>query len=232
MIAGSIATAINILVAPREAFSSLNTKPSWLFPLALLMLGTVAVMGWYFSILDFDWYIDDTLGRLPNLEGAQLDQARERMQAFGSRGMAGTGIAGGAISLLAIFILQAAYLSFVSALRGDSYRFRHWFSLTTWTNIPYLLVLVSMAVNILLHPSGQLSVYDLNALSLANLGMQTNDAATDQLLASLNLAMFWSLALMLVGYRQWLGCNLLNATAIVIAPYLVIFGAWAYFVLS
>ena len=43
---GYLATAVNILTSPIEAFDELNQRPSKLFPLALIMISTMAVMFW------------------------------------------------------------------------------------------------------------------------------------------------------------------------------------------
>jgi len=230
--AGSMETAVNILTAPREAFAALDARPTKLFPLALILISTMLATGWYFMILDYDWYIDDTLGQVPNLTAEQLENARDTMASISQNNMTYIGIFGSAFSLLFMYVLQAGYLSLVSALKGDKYRFSHWFSLVCWTSLPYLLVVISMVVNITLNPNGQLSAYDLNALSLANLGMQSGNASLNQALSSLNLTMFWSLALVVMAYRQWLDSGLLKAMAVVLAPYLLIFGVWAYFALT
>ena len=36
------------------------------------------VMGWYFAILDYDWYIDDTLSQFPDFTEQQLEDAQRR----------------------------------------------------------------------------------------------------------------------------------------------------------
>ena len=49
---------------------------------------------------------------------------------------------------------------------------------------------------------------------------------------SLNLTMIWSIALTVLAYRQWLDSSQIKALAVVLAPYLVILGVWAYFALT
>ncbi|MEX2130083.1 MAG: hypothetical protein WD772_01245, partial [Pseudohongiellaceae bacterium] len=130
-------------------------------------------------------------------------------------------------------VLQAGYLTLVSALSGDAYRFRHWFSLISWTGLPYLLVVLVMAVNILMSPNGQLSLFDANSLSLASLGFSAGDNFMLQAtLESMTLPMFWSMALTVVGYQQWLQSSWLRASLTVLAPYIVIFCSLAYFALT
>ena len=121
--------------------------------------------------------------------------------------MMGFSLLGSVVGLSAKFLVQAVYLSLVAALRGDRFKFRHWFSLVCWASAPILLSVLGMAVTILLSPNGQLSAYDLNPLTLKNLGMATDNATLLSRYNSISLAMIWSVVIILLGYRQWLECS-------------------------
>ena len=229
---GMLGLSINILTAPSEAFSVLERKPFKLFPLTMICLSTMLVMFWYFNIVDYDWYIDDAIAGTSTLDEEQQEAAREAMGAISQNTMTYLGTFGGVVSLVVIYVLQAGYLSLASALNGDKYKFTHWFSLVCWTSLPYLLAVVGMAVNIAISPNGQLSAYDLNPLTLANLGVQTTNGSVQTLLNALNLTMIWSVTLIVVAYKQWLNSSMSKALTIVLAPYILIFGAWAYFALT
>ena len=137
------------------------------------------------------------------------------------------------VSILVIYLLQSSYLSLVSALQGDEIRFKQWWSLVAWTNLPSLFLSISMAVNILLNPNGQLSALELNGLSLLSLGMETDNTSLNRVFSTINLAMIWHRGAMLImAYRQWLQASAFKAMAIVIAPYLLIFGIWTFFAVS
>lgn len=228
----AITTAVNILTAPGEAFKALDANPTKLVPLLTVMLSTVLVMFWYFSIVDFDWYIDDTLSIYSDRPAEQLEQLREGMEAMSQTTFKMFGILGSSVGILVIYILQAGYLSMASALNGDRYRFSHWFSLVCWTSIPSLLGVLGMIVTILMSPNGQISALDLNPLALSNLGMSSSSASVQTMLGSLNLAMIWGAALIVLAYRQWLQSSWIKALSIVLAPYLLIFGIWAYFLVA
>ena len=229
---GMLALTINILTAPGDAFSALQKNPVKLFPLAIICLSTMLVMFWYFNIVDYDWYIDDAIAGTSALDEQQQEAAREAMGAISQNTMMYLGTFGGVVGLVLVHVFQAGYLSLASALNGDRYKFTHWFSLVCWTNLPYLLAVVGMAVNIAISPNGQLSAYDLNPPSLANLGMQTTNGSVQTLLNSLNLTMIWSVALIVAAYKQWLNSSMTKALSVVLAPYVLIFGAWAYFALN
>lgn len=226
--AGLINTAINILVSPSEAFTELQQRPSKLFPLALILLSTMAVMFWYFTIVDFDWYIDDTLAAV-NLDDEQLEIARAQMASMSQTTFKMFGIFSGVIGILVIYVLQSGYLSLISAISGSGQKFGNWFSLVLWTGLPYMLSVVGMVATIALSPNGQLSAYDLDPLTLANLGMQSGNSSLTAIFNSISLPMLWGIGLTVMGYRQWLDCSLVKAMTVVLAPYLLLMGVWAYF---
>ena len=242
--AGLINTAINILVSPSEAFTELQQRPSKLFPLALILLSTMAVMFWYFTIVDFDWYIDDTLavvnlddeptviGFFADGEEGQLETAREQMASISQTTFKMFGIFSGAIGTLAVYVLQSGYLSLTSAISGSGQKFGDWFSLVLWTSLPYMLSVVGMVTTIALSPNGQLGAYDLDPLTLANLGMQSGNSSLTAIFNGISLSMLWGIALTVMGYRQWLDCSLLKAMTVVLAPYFLILGVWSYSVVT
>jgi Yip1 domain len=229
--AGMFDIAINILTSPAEAFEELKLRPSKLFPLLAIVLSTAFVMFWYFTIVDFDWYIDDTLS-MRDLTEEQLEAAREQMNSMSRPTFRLISTIASVVGLLFVYILQAGYFSLTSALSGSGQKFSHWFSLVLWTGLPYLLSVVGMVVTILLSSNGQLSAYDLDPLTLANLGMQSSNDSLMTVFRSLSLTMLWGLSLTVMGYRHWLDCSLIKALAIVLAPYLLIFSIGAYVALS
>lgn len=229
--AGLINTATNILLSPSEAFTELQQRPSKLFPLALIVLSTMAVNFWYFSIVDFSWFIDATLAD-SNLDGEQLEAARENMASMSQTTFKMFGVLGGAVGILVIYVLQSGYLSLISAITGSGQKFSNWFSLVLWTGLPYMLSVVGIIATIALSPNGQLSAYDLDPLTLANLGMQSSNGSVTTIFNSISLPILWGIALTVMGYRQWLDCSLMKAMTVVLAPYLLILGVWAYFALT
>lgn len=227
-------TAVNLFVSPAEAFRTMNVRPGILFPLVITLTAMSLVYVWYFQVVDYAWFVDDTLARSGgNMSEEQLRAVREFYANQSLVTVAASSVAGGVVMILLMYVLQAGYLTLVSLLRGDSYRFRHWFSLISWTGLPSLLVVLVMAVNILLSDNGQISISDANSLSLASLGMQSGGNAMLQgILDSISLAMIWSIALAVMGYRQWLQVGYPKAFAIITAPYLLLFGAMSYIALA
>ena len=225
---GKFDLALNLLTSPSEAFNEIARNPSKLFPWLLVIGCNAIVLLWYFNIVDYDWYVDDVLTG-SNLQEDDLDEAREAMQSMSRTTMMSFAMLGSTVGVSLIFVLQATYLSLVSALRGAEQKFGHWFSLTCWTALPFLLSTVGMAVTILLSPTGQLSVYDLDPLALRNLGMQSTNPSIQSLYNSISLSMVWSVVLILLAYKRWSATGWFQSVSIVLAPYVLIIGVWAYF---
>lgn len=228
---GLIATAINMLTSPREAYGAIKSKPSILFPLFLILLLNALVLGWYFSIVDYEWFIDDILSA-DNLSEADRTQARESMLGLSINSFAMLGIISGSVAVLFFNLIQAGYLSLVAAIRGDSFKFRHWFSLTCWAGMPILLTIAGSAMTILLTPNGQLSAYQLDPLTLYNLGITSSNSSAQSLFQSISLATLWSIGLIVCGHHFWTGANWGRSILLVLSPYLLILGVWGFFVFS
>lgn len=226
--AGLFETSVNIFTSPTDAFRSLEKTPKKLFPLLLIVILNAAVTSWYFSIVDYEWFVDDVLSTQTINEEDRAD-AREGMIAMSINSFAMIGVIGGSLGIIVINLIQAAYLSLVAALRGDEYKFRHWFSLVCWAGLPILLTIAGSAVTILLSPNGQLSATSLNPLTLHNLGVSSSNASVQSLFQSLSLSSFWSLGLVVFGYQQWTKASWLRSLVTVLSPYLCIIGVWAFF---
>lgn len=222
---------INVLTSPSEAFDELRKRPSTIVPLLLVMLVNVAIVSWYFSVLDFDWFVDDLLlnGNIPD---DQLDQARENFAQMTPAAFRLFAILGGSAAILVMYSVMAGYLTLSAALAGHSEKFRQWFSLVAWAGTVVLFSQLGMVVTLLLAPNGQIGQLDLDPTSLRNLGLRPDSASLQQLFGSINLTMVWSLVLTILGYKQWLGMSAFKAALIVGAPYVLIFGGWAVVALA
>ncbi|PCI74808.1 MAG: hypothetical protein COB20_14425 [SAR86 cluster bacterium] len=228
---GLFNTAINILVAPSEAIAEIQQRPTKAFPLGLVLISTALSLAWYFSIVDFSWYVDDVLAT-QNIPEDRLEASREAMLSLSQNSFMLISVVGGTIFTLVYYALQSAYLALISALTGNGQKFSRWFSLVCWTSLPVLLGIAGMIMTILLSPNGQLSATELNPLTLRNLGIASDNNSLNTLFDFFNLTMIWSIGLLTMGYKQWLGSSLIKAIGVVTTPYLLIALIWAVIALS
>ena len=227
------ATAIiNIFVSPQDTIHWLREKRSFLAPLTLVVGSGLGLYLWYFYIVDYPWMIRgliDAMGDIPIDEAETVEKTYESLSL---KMMTITTCLSAVIFPIIISLIQASYLSLASSLNGSSVSFRHWFSLVTWNALPGLLIVVTGIVNILLAEGGRVSLLELNSLSFSNLGLSVqDDPALRSMLDSLNLTSIWSLGLLAFGYQQWTSIAGPVAFFIVSAPYALVFGVWAAFVI-
>ncbi len=223
--AGGFRTVLNILLEPATAFAGLRERPTWLLPTLLVAGGTALVMLWYFSILDLPWFLENLLyqgGADPTQE--QIDAFREGTEDLSPMVFMISGFLGAIFGLIVIWILQAGYLALVSALTGDGFRFANWFCLATWTSIPSLLTIVGIAITLALNPNGQISQMELDPLSLGNLGLRFGDSGINDAIGQFSLTQFWTMGLLVYGYRLWLKGPWLKSAIIVLLPQLLLIG--------
>jgi len=222
---GGIRTIQNILLEPSVAFANLRERPTWLLPLLLVAGGQALAMLWYFSILDIPWFMENLLyqgGAEPDQE--QIEAFREQSEFLSPTIFIVSSFFGAILALIFIWILQAGYLTLVSAFTGDGFRFRNWFCLTVWTAVPSLFSAVGMAITLALTPNGQIGQMELDPLQLGNLGLQFGDSPINDALGAISLTYLWTLGLLVLGYRQWRQGTWLKSALIALLPHLLLFG--------
>ena len=86
---------------------------------------------------------------------------------------------------------------------------------------------------VLFSKDGRIALEGLSVTSLNGLifGVDATNAWFD-LANSMDLFSLWSLTLIAIGLKSWLGINLKQAAMIAVAPSAVIFGGWALAIIS
>jgi hypothetical protein len=222
---------INILTSPKEAFVSIKEKPTVLVPLILIVLSLASLQWGYFNAVDREFLIDQLVEQLQAFSNASESQIRENLENMDPSSRAIQAAVSIAIIMPLIMMLYAGYLSLISKFTYDEIRFKQWFSLSAWTGLPSLFIALAGWVVILTNSDGMIGTNDIQPLSLNSLIFQT-DGPFESMLSSLNVLQLWSLALSALGYQHWTGKSLAKSTAIVIAPYVVIYAVWSIITLT
>lgn len=221
---------IDIIVSPSEVFPRIRAKPTILLPLLLIVLATASVQFGYVYLTDFGFLVDQLVEQAmaanPNATEGQLRQIYDSMS---QATMAGAGAASTAVIVLVILSLNAVYLNFMGKFSFVQLGFKSWFSLLCWTSIPALFAVLASWVAILTATNGQLPLSAVSPLSLSSL-LQLETSST--LLQQFNLAQIWSMALLVLGYRDWTGKSMLAAAIITLTPYMLVYGIWAALTLA
>lgn len=214
----------NVFLEPSSTFARLKSKTNAWLPLLVLILLSLGVMYWWISTVDFDWLRAHMLAAQPNAK----PEVREAMAKFltPKTMMWSSGI-GAVVATVLIAAVTALYYLIAAKVIGSPIGYGKWFGFSIWTSVPRLLgVPLSMLQIVTSH--GQLAPEDLNMVSLNYLLFHlpvSNHWAS--LVGSIDLTTFWSMALATIGLKAWTGRSTGTCLAVVLLPYVIIYGLWA-----
>ncbi|QYF95189.1 YIP1 family protein [Massilia sp. PAMC28688] len=223
-----LSALISMFYEPSATFQRLEPRPRAWVPLLLLIISSVAVMSWYFAVVDFPWLMDQFAGALKTVEEREAfaKTMTKSVLHFST-------VASVVVMFPLMFAISGVYLMIVSKSMSQGMSFGKAFALSTWASVPGLLMLPLGAMQIMLNPSGQLEMSALNPLSLNQLVFHYDMAhPMAGLMDALSVTTFWSMFLMMIGFEVWAKVKRSTAVLVVGLPYLVIFGGWAAFVMA
>lgn len=208
---------------PTSAINAAKTGKGMLLPLMLLTLLPVLIYFWYFNTVDTVWLVDRMLASQPDLKPDELEVART----FMGNSLKWLTLGGVLVATPLTMALCGLYLFVFANRGGERLSYGKWFALAVWSNLPKLLLLPLMALQIVTS-GGHVTIDDLNMASLNYLVFKLPvENPWAGLLSSIDLSTVWTLALIVNGVCAWTGRSLASAFVISSAPYFLIYGAWA-----
>ncbi len=220
---------INIFVEPGKTFAELKEKPSFLLPLALMIVLTVVMTLFYFNKVDGSWLTEHQLSMSGNeMSSAEIEQAKKMMPSAPTMGIFGAVF--GPIFIVLVTMLVALYYLVAGKITGNAVSFKHAMSLVTWSSVPSLLGMVVAIVGIAMM-APQTALESLMLTNVDPLLVQLPyDHTWSSLAKNFNLLSLWSVLLVAIGWRTWGKTGWGQAITVAIIPTLIIFGcmaAWA-----
>lgn len=217
---------VDIFLQPGRVFEAERERPTFLLPLAMVALLTVAFTLAYFLRVDPAWYADhlvDNMGR--ELSAQQAAAMKARMPGALTQGILGAVM--GAVAVVLANALVALYVLLAAKVTGRPLGFRHGMSLSAWSGMPMVLgLLVALAGALTMSPQTA-----LESLMLTNVDPLLVDLPADhrwnRLAQGFNLLTLWALALFALGWRTWTRGSWMQAILVALLPTLVVFGVIA-----
>jgi hypothetical protein len=182
---------------------------------------------YFYNWVDFPWLVEETIRQMPAENRAEAaDAVRQFMQP--GRSMMFSVIAV-VVMLCVIYLLQSVYLHLANKLiTGAQVGFGQWFSFSAWTGVVSIFGTLAAFVTMFMADSNQMSLEDLQVLSLNSLLLHAAPGEPwFRWASSLTLVQLWTLALMSIGYARWTGAAIVKSTVIAVLPWVAIFGIWA-----
>ncbi|HTP40661.1 MAG TPA: YIP1 family protein, partial [Steroidobacteraceae bacterium] len=129
----ALSLAWSFFVTPDAALRQLRAKPTFLFPLLLVTLGSAALLLWQYALVDIDWLKDYLMSGNARFK-ALPDAERARALAVMTRTtLSVAGVAALVIGTPAICLLQALYYFVAGRVTHVAVSYRQWFALVCWT---------------------------------------------------------------------------------------------------
>jgi hypothetical protein len=221
---------LDIYLEPTKVFDDLKARPTFLLPLAVMVLLTVAFTLTYFLRVDPAWFTDFVLSAAgQQLSAAELAQAKQFMPSARTQGYIGAGMT--FIVLPLITCVMAAYYLLAGKIAGAAVSFKHGLALTAWSGMPTALgALVGLVGALMMAP--QTPQHSLMLTNLDPLLLQLPmDHAFSGLAKNFSLLTFWALGLAALGWRRFTGAGWTAAVIVAVLPTLLIYGVWLAFAL-
>ena len=214
----------NVILEPTSTFARLKDKTRAWLPLFILIALSVGIMVWWISTLDFPWLVEHTVAAQPKA----TPEMRAAMEKFMTpTSMMWSSVIGAVLGTLVAMAVSALYYLVAGKIMGVPIGFGKWFGFSVWTSVPRLLTVPLSALQIMTS-NGRLAPEDLNMASLNFLLFHlpvTHPWAS--LVGSMDLTMFWSIVLAVLGLKAWTGRSTGTCVLVAVLPYLIIYGLWA-----
>jgi hypothetical protein len=219
---------------PRQAFTELDARPRFWWPLLVVVLASAVLTFWFMSFVDLEWLIDQQLRQSARTASLTEEEivALARQQASMGGLLAGIGAVATGLFIAFMLLVGAVYYLLAGKIAGVNRSFRHWLALSAWTSLPTVLAVIPAALVLLTATSNQVGQDSLQALSLNELFFKREPGETGfALLTNINLFTFVSLYLATVGVKVWSGRSWLFSIVFSVLPLILIVGVWALFAL-
>ena len=225
-------TFINIIAAPKLAYEQLQLKPSILLPLVLLLAVMAASTFTYFHLADPGLLIDDMVEQAgADMSEPERKEARAGIESMGVDQLKWISSIAGPLSALFMFVVHAGYFFLVSMFNGTKIGFKRWMSFSTWSNLPMLFAVIA-GIAAASFTTEHIPLSQINPLTFTNLlSFTSENRSLVTLMDSIDLTRLWTVGLMLIGYRVWTKKSWLHCIAVVLLPFVVIYGIWLALVL-
>jgi hypothetical protein len=226
----NLALSVALATAPSSAFGELRERPRFWFPLLLLVASTVAIVYWYYSMVDIEWLKDAMYSNNPDFQKLPEAERAATIAMLGRNTLLWGSVIGTIFFLPIVFLLSALYLLLAAKVTKLPQGFKHWFAFSCWTSLPLLLSTVVGAIFLILSDNSQVSPSVMQPLSINELLLHRPMGSPGYaLFESLSIPAVLSWVLMIIGVRTWSQRSWAFSAIFILLPAVVIFGIWAFF---
>ena len=219
------ARVIGVLFSPKKALQDVARKPNWLFPLALLVLFSVAATLAINQRTNWREYIGQQMEKSPRTAQLSPEQKAQRIEAGAKIAPIITYALRPLGPVFFVLLVASVMMGAYNLLGGAGARFPAALGIIAHASIPSLLSSIILFAVLYLRPPGTV---DLENPLATNVGAFLPDGSAAWLVSlcrSVDIFSFWTLALIAVGFAAVNPRKLKGPK-----PYAIAFAVWAVFV--
>ena len=222
-----IGRIIGVFTSPKQTFTSIAEKPSWVAPMLLMMILAVVVGGLLNSKMNWAQYIRHKAEENPRFEQLSEDKKDEAV-AGQVKFWAGFSYAVGAVAIpISILIFACIYMVAFNLFRGAGVRYGQSFAITTHAFLPSALTSILAMIILPLKTYGDVDPENIVATSLKAYLPETAPKTLLALGSSLELFWIWCLVLVAIGFAAANPRKVKPGAA-----FGIVFGLWAVLILA
>ena len=222
-----IGRIIGVFTSPKQTFTSIAEKPSWVAPMLLMMILAVVVGGLLNSKMNWAQYIRHKAEENPRF-GQLSEEKKDEAVAGQVKFWAGFSYAVGAVAIpISILIFAGIYLVAFNLMSGAGVRYGQSFAITTHAFLPAAITSVLAMIILPLKTYGDVDPENIVATSLKAYLPETAPKPLLALGGSLELFWIWCLVLVAIGFAAANPRKVKPGAA-----FGIVFGLWAIWVLA
>jgi len=189
-----------VLFSPGETFADIARKPSWVAPITLMTVLTIALSFLLIPKVDWHGYMRQQMDKSPRTANLPDDQ-KEAALATQVKIAPIIGWAGAIVGVpIGALVFTLIYWGAFNVFKGAGLKFGTGFSIVSYAMMPNALATILAAIVVFLKPAGEIMPDRLAVTSVG--AMLASDAPKwlASLGSSLDLFWFWVMALIAIGF--------------------------------
>lgn len=220
-----------MVLKPNAVFATLKDVNNWSWiAFFFVSLFTILPTWLYFGQVDMVWYSEMAVElQMPDVSPSEKENAMQLMQQQSLGEFTALFVVLGAIIMNAVF---AFYLHKITQIDEDNVlSFGDWYGFTWWATLPFAFIGIFNTLIVLVMADPQLSPEYLSVFSLAFVAGIAMDSSWFGWAQGISLDSLWVIYLTAVGVSQWTQLNSRQCLIIATAPFAIIWGVWALFII-
>jgi hypothetical protein len=222
-----IGRIVGVFTSPKQTFTSIAEKPSWIAPMLLMMILAVVVGSLLNSKMNWREYIRHKAEENPRFEALSEEQKGSALAGQVKFWSGSSYVIGAVATPISILIFSAIYMGAFNLFSGAGVRYGQSFAITTHAFLPTVILNILAMIVLPLKTYGDVDPESIVATSLKAYLPETAPKPLLALGGSLELFWIWCLVLIAIGFAAANPRKVKPGTA-----FGIVFGLWAVWVLA